>query len=120
MQRLGGVAKPEAIGAGLVILATWAEGRHHADAVQVGAIEDANFLRARVIQLERRADSTAVRVAYLEREAVRARRKASNVGIESPPFGPGWTPRERGTLMKSVGRIFRGLFFFAQTKPDEP
>lgn len=118
--RLGSIAGPERVGAFLVILSVWGEGRVHSNAVQADAAESEQVIRARVIRLERRADSLSVRAAYLERQVRRMRTVALRSVLEPEPFGPGWEPAEKGTLMKSVGSIFRHLFFFAQVPNDKP
>lgn len=110
LQRLGGVAKPESVGAALVILATWGEGRHHTDAVAADVSGETQVLLARVISVERWKDSTAVRLAYLERQEHRRRHHVR--ASEDPEPGSGFAPEERGHLLASIGKAFKKILFF--------
>jgi hypothetical protein len=113
--RLGSIAGPERVGAALVVLTVFGEGRVHSNRVEATATESRQVLRARVIRLENRTDSLNVRARYLERQVRLLRRGRVNraaVGADLEPYGPSWQPEQRGTLLASIGRIFHGLTFW--------
>jgi len=113
--RLGSIAGPERIGAALVVLTIFGEGRVHSNHIEATATESRQVLRARVIRLEGRTDSLSVRARYLERQVRLLRRGRVNraaVGRDIEPYGPSWRPEQRGTLLASVGKALKHVFFF--------
>jgi len=120
LSRVGRVIKPDNLGAVLsiaaVVMGAWAENRHHMNSVAAGVTDETKVLLARVISLERGRDSSDVRVRYLERQVRRLKRAQGprfrgRVGPDLEPYGPTFEPEQRGTLLASIGKAFRRLFF---------